>query len=101
MQLEQYVEFIGQNDIRLKGTRVGIETILYEYIYCHQSLEEISQVYTNLTREQMYATILYFIHNQEDITQYMTDWFNSCRESEKKQDENPPEYIIRLGKLKA
>lgn len=42
MQLEEYFEFIGQNDIPLKATIVGIETILYEYIYHRKSAEEIS-----------------------------------------------------------
>ena len=32
MQLEDYFNFLTPNDIRLKGTRIGIETILYDYI---------------------------------------------------------------------
>ncbi|MEC4983940.1 MAG: DUF433 domain-containing protein [Oscillatoria sp. PMC 1068.18] len=101
MQLKDYFEFLTSYDIRLKGTRVGIETILYEYIYRHQSAETIANLYSNLTLEQIYATILYFLHNQEEVTQYMTDWLNYCQESEKQQNENPPEYILRLRQLKA
>lgn len=33
MQLEDYFDFLAPNDIRVKGTRVGIESILYEYIF--------------------------------------------------------------------
>ncbi|MGH2367163.1 MAG: DUF433 domain-containing protein, partial [Chloroflexota bacterium] len=29
MQLEDYFDFLAPDDIRLKGTRVGIETVLY------------------------------------------------------------------------
>ena len=32
MQLEDYFNFLAPNDIRLKGTRVGIETIIYDFI---------------------------------------------------------------------
>jgi hypothetical protein len=32
MQLEDYFNFLTPNDIRLKATRIGIETILYDYI---------------------------------------------------------------------
>lgn len=32
MQLEDYFNFLTPNDIPLKGTRIGIETILYDYI---------------------------------------------------------------------
>lgn len=100
MKLEDYFTFLSPEDIRLKGTRVGIETILYEYIYRRRNAEAIADIYINLTLEQIYATILYFLHNQEDVTQYMADWLNYCRESEKEQIENPPEYILRLKKLK-
>jgi len=33
MQLEEYFNFLAPLDIRLKGSRIGIETILYLYIY--------------------------------------------------------------------
>ncbi len=59
MQLEAYFDFLAENDIRLRGTRIGIETILYEYIYRCQTPEEIVKTYTSLTLEQVYATVLY------------------------------------------
>ena len=101
MQLEEYFTFLSPEDIRLKGTRVGIETILYEYIYHHRSAEKIADIYTNLTLEQIHATILYFLHNKEQITQYMSDWLNYCRESEKQSRENPPQCLARLRQIKA
>jgi hypothetical protein len=30
MQLEDYFNFLAPDDIRLKGTRIGIETILWD-----------------------------------------------------------------------
>jgi hypothetical protein len=33
MELESYLDFLAPDDIRVKGTRIGIETILYEYIH--------------------------------------------------------------------
>ena len=100
MKLEDYFTFLSADDIRIRGTRVGIETILYEYIYNHQSPEAIANIYTNLSLEQIYATILYFLHNQESVTQYMINWLNYCQESEKQQTENPPKYIMRLREMK-
>jgi hypothetical protein len=32
MQLEDYLDFQAPLDIRVKGTRVGIETILFDYL---------------------------------------------------------------------
>ena len=37
MKLEEYFNYLTPNDIRLKNTRIGIETILYEYLYNRQS----------------------------------------------------------------
>ena len=73
MQLEEYFEFCSENDIRLKGTRVGIESILYEYIYKQRSPEEIIKHFSGISMEQIYATILYYLHNQEAVNQYITD----------------------------
>ncbi len=60
MQLEDYFDFQRDDDIRLKGTRIGIETVLYEYIYQDRTAEEIASTWTTLTLEQVYDTIVYY-----------------------------------------
>ena len=45
MLLEDYFDFIADDDIRIKGTRVGIETVLDDYIHRGQSREAITQTY--------------------------------------------------------
>ena len=74
MQLEDYFDFLAPNDIRLKGTRIGIETILYDFIHRSQSPEEIAATYPSLTLEQVYATITYYLHNKEEVSKYLTEW---------------------------
>ena len=32
MQLEDYFDFLTPDDIRIKGTRIGIETVLEDYL---------------------------------------------------------------------
>lgn len=100
MQLEDYFNVLSANDIRLKKSRIGIETILYEYIYRTQTPEEIAQLYPTITLEQVYATILYYLHNKDTISKYMADWLEYNLRSAREQDENPPEYIIKLRQLK-
>ncbi|WP_413171928.1 DUF433 domain-containing protein [Anabaena azotica] len=100
MQLEDYFNFLAANDIRLKGTRIGIETILYEYIYRARTPEEISQTYTSLSLEQVYATILYYLHNQEAITKYLADWLEWGQQQRKLQAINPPPVAARLQQLR-
>jgi hypothetical protein len=42
MQLEDYFDFLASDDIRIKGSRIGIESVLYEYIHREQSPEAIA-----------------------------------------------------------
>ncbi|MEB3881898.1 DUF433 domain-containing protein, partial [Lyngbya sp. CCY1209] len=65
MQLEDYFNFLADDDIRLKGTRIGIETVLFDYLFRARTPEEIASTYPSLNLEQVYATILYYLHHKE------------------------------------
>ncbi|NEQ41676.1 MAG: DUF433 domain-containing protein [Okeania sp. SIO3I5] len=101
MKLEDYFNFLAPLDIRLKGTRIGIETILYDFIYKSKTPEEIFQTYPSLTLEQVYATILYYLHYQESVNQYITDWLEWGRKMRDEQRKNPSPAVQRLMKIKA
>jgi len=100
MQLEDYFDFLSEDDIRLKGTRVGIETVLYDYIHRQRSPEVIAQTYPSLTLEQVYATILYYLQNKEAVSKYLADWLEWGREMRKQQSMNPSPESQRLRKIK-
>ena len=74
MEIEQYFNFLSEDDIRIAGTRVGIETVLYDYIYRSQTAEKIADTYPSINLEQVYATILYYLHNREKVEAYIVDW---------------------------
>ncbi|MBC6475489.1 MAG: DUF433 domain-containing protein [Hormoscilla sp. GM102CHS1] len=99
MQLEDYFNFLAEDDIRLKGSRIGIETILHEYIYRARTPEEIAQIYTSLTLEQVYATILYYLHNKEAVSKYIADWLEWGHQQRKAQALNPHPATARLQKF--
>ena len=101
MQLEDYFNFLAADDIRIKGSRIGIESVLYEYIHREQSPEAIAIRFPTLTLEQVYATILYYLHNRERIEAYIADWLEYGRRMREEQDRNPPPVIVRLRALKA
>lgn len=100
MQLESYFDILAPTDIRLRGTRIGIETILYPYIHQKQTAEEIAQVYPQLTLEQVYATVLYYLHDRAAVGNYLATWLNDCARAEREQDENPPAIVVRLRRLR-
>ena len=101
MQLEDYFDFLSADDIRVKGTRIGIETILYDYIHRAHTPEEVAQTYPSLSLEQVYATILYYLHNKEAISQYVADWLEWSHQQLKTQQLNPSPSALRLRKLRA
>ena len=97
--LEDNFMFLAENDIRLKGTRVGIETILYEYIHNSKMPVVIADHYYTPTLEQVYATILYYLQNQEKVGTYFEDHLEYSRKAREEQAKNPPPAVIRLRKL--
>jgi uncharacterized protein (DUF433 family) len=101
MKLEDYFDFHAPNDIRLKGTRVGIERILYDYIHRGWSPEKIEETYRRaLTLEQVYATITYYLHNKEDISRYLTEWIEFGDRMRAEQAKNPDATTLRLRKIR-
>lgn len=101
VQLEDYFHFLAPNDIRLRGTRIGIETILYDYIYRDRTAEEIAQTYSSLTLEQVYATILYYLQDYQTVSQYLTDWIEHGERMRTEQQRNPSPVREKLRKLRA
>lgn len=85
MQLEDYFEFLSPDDIRLKGTRVGIETVLNDYLFRKPTPEEIASKYSTLELDQVYATILYYLRNRQTVDGYLTrlmEWGRARREAQ-------------------
>lgn len=101
MLLEDYFDFLADDDIRITGTRVGIETVLDDYIHRGQSPEAIAQTYPSVTLEQVYATILYYLHNKEAVSNYLEKWIEYCLKSEQEYDKNTPPFVVRLRQIKA
>jgi uncharacterized protein (DUF433 family) len=100
MQLEDFFDFLAPDDIRIKGSRVGIESVLYEYIYREQPPEAIARRFPTLTLEQVYATILYYLYNREQVETYLLDWLEYGRRMREEQQRNPPLIVARLRALK-
>lgn len=100
MTIEEYFDNLAPDDIRLKGTRIGIESILYDYIYREMSPENIARRFPSVTLEQIYATILYYLHNKTMVNDYMTAWLKFGQQMREQQAKNPPPIVKRLRSLK-
>jgi uncharacterized protein (DUF433 family) len=89
MHLEDYFTFLAPNDIRLRGHRIGIETILYEYIHRGRTAEQIADEFDTLTLEEIYATILYYLRNKPRVTAYLDTWLEHGEEARRRQAGDP------------
>jgi len=101
MQLEDYFDFLAPNDIRIKGHRIGIESILYEYIHNAHTAEEIAQRFPTLSLEQVYATILYYLQHKPAMHAYLTEWIEQGEQRWAEQQRHPTPDILRLRQIKA
>jgi uncharacterized protein (DUF433 family) len=100
MQLEEYFDFWAPDDIRIKGTRIGIEDVLYEYIHNVRSPEEIKDRFYTVSLEQVYATILYYLSNKERVSAYLTRHLEYRHTAREAYETNPPAAAARLRKIK-
>jgi uncharacterized protein (DUF433 family) len=99
MQLEDYFDFLAPDDIRVKGTRVGIETILSDYLDLGLFPEAIALRYPTLSLEAAHATITYYWHKKEQLDAYLRAWKAHGERMRREQEENPPPALLRLREI--
>lgn len=89
MQLEDYFDILSPEDIRIRGTRIGIETVLYDHIHRARTPEQIVTSYPSLTLEQVHATIVYYLHDRERIGAYLAAWLEWGQRARAAQEADP------------
>ncbi|HRI55934.1 MAG TPA: DUF433 domain-containing protein [Anaerolineae bacterium] len=99
MQLEDYFDFLAPNDIRLKGHRIGIETILLDYLDLGLFPEDIVLRYPSLNLEKVYATVTYYYRNQPKIDAYLQEYREYTERAYREQELNPSPAAKRLREL--
>jgi uncharacterized protein (DUF433 family) len=94
MQLEDNFTFEKLNtkfgvaeSIRLKGTRMSIDTIVEEFNK-GAAPQEIVENYPSLTLAQVYAAITYYLHNKAEVDEYI-------RRGEEIADAYYQEYLVK------
>ena len=97
MELETYFDFISDNAIHLKGTRIGIETILLDY-ELGATPEEILIRYPTLSLQQVYAAITYYLANREVVDAYLERVRRQHEEAWQEQQRHPSEFVRSLRK---
>jgi uncharacterized protein (DUF433 family) len=99
MELEEYFDFLSPTDIRLKGTRVGIETILSDYRDLGLFAEQIATRYATLSLEQVYATLTYYWRNRERMDACLRAVDQEMERQRREQDLHPSPAVQRLREM--
>lgn len=95
MTFEDNFDFVSADEIRLRGTRVGIEAIHSEYLDGVLP-EEIALNYPPVTLEQVHATITYYLGNRMAVDQYLSRWTARGDESLQRQRQANSPVLERL-----
>ena len=96
MVLEDYFTILAPDDIRIKNHRLGIESVLYEYLHNAQTPEEIVVRFPTLRLDEVYATILYYLVNKVQLDSYMSDWLTFSRQVRERQSTDPNSPAAKL-----
>jgi len=99
MELDSNFDFLNNGAIKIKGTRVGIEIVLDDYLDGH-SPEEIAVRYPSLTLKRVYAAITYYLYNKEKMDTYLETWRRGFDEAWQQQHDNPSPGIKHLLDVK-
>jgi len=89
MRLEAYFDVLSPDDIRIHGHRIGIESVLYEYVHRSRTPEQIAEQLPTLALDEIYATILYYLRNREAVSEYLTRWLDHGERARAAQEQDP------------
>jgi uncharacterized protein (DUF433 family) len=101
MRLEDYFDFQRPDDIRIKGHRIGIESVLEAYLEDGLQPREIIERYPSLSLEDVYATILYYLQHKSEWDAYYQAHVQYCRQSREEARKTPTPGTLRLLAIKA
>jgi uncharacterized protein (DUF433 family) len=100
MELKDYFDFLSPDDIRIKGHRIGIDTVLELFLNGYTP-EEIAALYPDLNPEKIYATITYYFHARTTIEAYLQRLRQWREQRYQEWAANPSPLIQRLKQLHA
>jgi len=95
VELESYFDFVDDRCILLKGTRIGIETILQDY-ELGATPEEILIRYPTLSLQQVYAAITYYLANRQVVDAYLEKVRRQQEDAWQEQQRHPSEFVRSL-----
>jgi uncharacterized protein (DUF433 family) len=99
MQLEDYFEFDERSGaIRIKGHRVWPEHVVERFQRGYEP-ERIHEELDTLSLEEIYAAILYYLHNKDAVERYLADLEAFVAERVRQWEANRSPASLRMQAL--
>ncbi|MEX2141119.1 MAG: DUF433 domain-containing protein [Pirellulales bacterium] len=96
-----YLDRHAENDVRIRGTRVGIEQLLSAY-NDGLTADELAFQYRTVTLEQVHGVIAYYLANKAAVDEYLRSWEHESEERRAEWERQPkPDVVLRLRKIAA
>ena len=68
--IDDYLELVGPDVVRMKGHRIGLEHIVERY-HDGYSAEQIALDFPGVGLAQIYGILAYYLHNQDEVDAYI------------------------------
>jgi hypothetical protein len=98
VKLDDYFEFLGPYEIRIRGHRVGLDLILNRYL-AGKTPEEIAQEFHSIRLEDVYAAITYYLHNKGVLDPWLSQIRETAKRSMTEHDTHPSPVAARMRAL--
>ena len=95
MRLEDYFDFQKPDDVRIRGTRIGVESVLDQYVNEKKTAEQIAEMFPSTSLDQVYATILLYLRDRERWGGYLKEYCEYCERARKERDRDPRNIEVR------
>ena len=73
MDSDRYLDFVSHDDVRVQGTRVGIEHLLTEYL-AGRSPDELALEFPSVSLEQVHGVLAWYLRNRAEVDDYLRRW---------------------------
>jgi uncharacterized protein (DUF433 family) len=84
METDRYLEILSADDDRVRGTRVGIEHLLTEYL-AGRLPEEIAVDFPSVSLEQVHGVLAWYLRNRTEVDEYLRRWRSRARSARQEQ----------------
>jgi uncharacterized protein (DUF433 family) len=99
MEIDRYLEILSPDDVRVRGTRVGVEHLLTEYL-SGRVPEELAIEFPTVSLEQVHGVLAWYLRNREEVDAYLRRWKARAHLARREQAKaQRSEVVQRLRRL--